>query len=43
MICPKWGKNSRSIDKCMARNGMCDERHTDRSCPIKPAKREGEE
>ena len=43
MICPKFGKSSRGVEKCMARNGSCDERHTDRICPIKPAKREGEE
>lgn len=41
-VCPKFGKSSRGVEKCMARNGSCDERHTDRICPIKPAKREGD-
>jgi predicted GTPase len=27
----------------MARDGKCDEMHSDRTCKIKPAKREGEE
>jgi hypothetical protein len=43
MICPKYGKSSRGIEKCMARDGKCDEMHSDRTCKIKPAKREGEE
>ena len=42
MICPKFGKNSRGVEKCMARDGKCQERYSDRSsCPIKPIKREG--
>jgi hypothetical protein len=43
MICPKFGKSSRGIEKCMARDGRCNEQHSDRTCKIKPAKREGEE
>lgn len=43
MICPKFGKNSRNIDICTAPAGRCNEMHTDRTCRIKPAKREGEE
>jgi hypothetical protein len=42
MICPKFGKNSRGIEKCMARDGKCQEMHSDRTCKIKPAKREVE-
>ena len=41
MICPKYGKNSRGIEKCMARDGRCNEQHSDRECRIKPIKREG--
>lgn len=40
MICPKFGKNSRNMDICAAPAGRCNERHTDRTCRIKPTKRE---
>ena len=36
MICPKFGKNSRGVEKCMTRDGKCQEMHTDRTCGIKP-------
>ena len=43
MICPKYGKSSRGVDRCNAPSGRCNEIHSDRECRIKPAKREGEE
>jgi len=39
-VCPKFGKNSRGIDRCGAQYGKCNEIHSDRTCRIKPAKRE---
>ena len=36
MICPKYGKSSRNIDKCGAPGGRCNEMHTARTCRIKP-------
>ena len=39
-VCPKFGKSSRGVEKCMTRGGKCDEMHSDRKCRIKPAKRE---
>ena len=41
MICPKFGKSSRGVMKCMTRDGRCNEQHSDRECRIKPIKREG--
>jgi len=38
MICPKFGKSSRGIEKCMARDGKCQEMYSDRTCRIKPVK-----
>ena len=42
-MCPKYGKNSRGIDRCGAPSSRCNEMHSDRECRIKPVKREGEE
>ncbi len=42
-VCPKFGKNSRGVEKCMTRDGKCNEMHTDRTCRIKPVKQDGEE